>query len=118
MTYDTLDPQVADGVATIWLNRPDVRNAMNDAMITELNQAIEAAVQDPQVRVIVMAGRGAAFCSGGDLQWMKSARNMSASDANDTKPSALRNRRPLMLRLACCGSSPLITPPWAAVPST
>ncbi|MEZ5738703.1 MAG: enoyl-CoA hydratase-related protein [Burkholderiaceae bacterium] len=55
---------------------------MNDAMIAELNQAIEAAVQDPQVRVIIMAGRGAAFCSGGDLQWMKTARNMSASDAN------------------------------------
>lgn len=79
--FTTVQIDTANSVRTIWLNRPEVRNAMNDVMIAELNAGIRAAIADPQVRVIVLAGRGKAFCSGGDLAWMKSARTMTADEA-------------------------------------
>lgn len=62
-----------DGVATIWLDRPDMRNALSAELIKALTLAVTAAVADPAVRVIVMAGRGKAFCAGADLNWMKQA---------------------------------------------
>lgn len=58
-------------VAIVTLARPDVRNAFNDAMIAELTQAIEALGQDSDVRAIVLAAEGKAFCAGADLNWMR-----------------------------------------------
>ena len=80
-TYETLAVDSDGGVARIWLNRPDVRNALNATLIAELGTAIRAAVADPAVRVIVLGGRGKAFCAGGDLNWMRSAREMSPEEA-------------------------------------
>ena len=77
----TIEVEQAQGVARIWLNRPDLRNAMNDVLIGELTRAVRAAVEDPAVRVIVMGGRGTAFCAGGDLAWMKRAREMTPEEA-------------------------------------
>jgi methylglutaconyl-CoA hydratase len=79
--YTTIETVFESGIAQIWLNRPDLRNAMNDVMFTELFDAFAAAIADVDVRVILLAGRGKAFCAGGDLTWMKTARNMSAEDA-------------------------------------
>ena len=79
--YTTIETVYASGIAQIWLNRPDLRNAMNDVMFTELVDAFAAAIADEDVRVILLAGRGKAFCAGGDLTWMKTARSMSAEDA-------------------------------------
>ncbi len=81
MNYSTIETYLAQGVAVIWLNRPDVRNALNATMIAELSDAVEAANEDDEVRAIVLAGRGKAFCAGGDLNWMKSAREMSVDEA-------------------------------------
>lgn len=67
----TLEVEVAQGIATVWLNRPDVRNAMNEDLIGELADAVRALGADAQVRLIVLAGRGTAFCAGADLGWMK-----------------------------------------------
>jgi methylglutaconyl-CoA hydratase len=53
-------------VRTLTLNRPQRRNALNDAMLGELVDALRAAQADPQVRVIVLAGAGPCFCSGRD----------------------------------------------------
>ena len=58
-------------VATVTLNRPAVRNAFNDEVIAELTQAFTQLGQDPQVRAIVMAAAGPAFCAGADLNWMR-----------------------------------------------
>ncbi len=74
MNYRTLQVAVERGVASIWLDRPDVRNAMDDVVIGELTAAFERAVGDDAVRAIVLGGRGSAFCAGGDLNWMKRAR--------------------------------------------
>ena len=58
-------------VATVTLNRPEVRNAFNDEVITELTQAFGQLGQDDQVRAIVLAAEGPAFCAGADLNWMR-----------------------------------------------
>ena len=58
-------------VAEVFLNRPDVRNAFNDSVITELSQTFSSFAQDQQLRVIVLGGHGKAFCAGADLNWMR-----------------------------------------------
>ena len=69
----TLDLQrPSPHVAHVWLNRPDVRNAFNDGVITELVQVFAELGRDEQVRAIVLGGHGKAFCAGADLTWMKS----------------------------------------------
>ncbi|HLS57113.1 MAG TPA: enoyl-CoA hydratase/isomerase family protein [Zeimonas sp.] len=80
MSYETLQTQLNAGVALIWLNRPDVRNAMNDTVIAELTDAFERAAEDDDVRAIVLAGHGSAFCAGGDLNWMKRAREFTPDE--------------------------------------
>jgi methylglutaconyl-CoA hydratase len=58
-------------VAEVWLNRPDVRNAFNDGVIAELTAAFAGFAQDPELRAVVLAGHGKAFCAGADLSWMR-----------------------------------------------
>jgi methylglutaconyl-CoA hydratase len=60
-----------DGVARVTLNRPNVRNAFDDALISRLRSAFDDIGGDPSVRVMVLAGYGPAFCAGADLNWMK-----------------------------------------------
>jgi methylglutaconyl-CoA hydratase len=81
MSYQTIETELAPGVALIWLNRPELRNAMDDTMIAELSDAFECAIEDDAIRAIVLAGRGSAFCAGADLNWLKRARQMSAKEA-------------------------------------
>ena len=71
MNYQTIEIEIADGVATLWLNRPEVRNAFNETTIAELDAAFVALAADEAVRAVVLAGRGTAFCAGADLNWMK-----------------------------------------------
>src|SRR5216110_2950342 len=64
---DELLCAVADGVATVTLNRPAKRNALNRALLDGLAAAFERLEGDPAVRVVVVRGSGPAFCSGMDL---------------------------------------------------
>lgn len=59
------------GVARVTLNRPDVRNAFDDALIGALTKALGELNRDASVKVVVLAGSGPAFCAGADLNWMK-----------------------------------------------
>ena len=59
------------GVATVTLNRPEVRNAFNDEVIVELTAAFLALSERDDVRAVVLAANGSAFCAGADLNWMK-----------------------------------------------
>lgn len=59
------------GIATITMNRPDVRNAINDQMRAELIAAFAGADVDPEVRAIILTGAGKGFCSGGDIAGMR-----------------------------------------------
>ncbi len=71
MTYKTLLIEKKDQIATLWFNRPDVRNAFNEAMISEIIQAVEEINADEKIRILVLRGKGNAFCAGADLNWMK-----------------------------------------------
>ncbi|MBI1416219.1 MAG: enoyl-CoA hydratase [Limimaricola sp.] len=64
----------ADGILRLTLNDPGRRNALSEAMLTALGQAVAAAGSDPQVRVIVLAANGPAFCAGHDLKEMTAGR--------------------------------------------
>ena len=66
-----LETTFAPGVATVWLNRPDVRNAFDDEVIAELTQTFESLGQRDDLRAIVLAARGKAFCAGANLNWMR-----------------------------------------------
>jgi methylglutaconyl-CoA hydratase len=59
------------GVAALTLNRPDQRNALSARMMDELTEAAHALGGDAGVRAVVLRGAGAAFCAGGDLNWMR-----------------------------------------------
>lgn len=74
MTYTTLFiEQTRPGCATIQLNRPQVRNALNGDMIDELTQAVKQCQEDLAVRVIILTGQGGYFCAGADINSMKTA---------------------------------------------
>src|SRR5829696_1186347 len=64
--------EVADQVATIWLNRPEVKNCVNWALLTQLGEALDRAEDDPDVRVVLIRGRGSTFCAGADLNMLDS----------------------------------------------
>lgn len=64
MTYESILYDVTDRVAQITLNQPEKRNALNWAMLGELSHALKAAELDANVRVIIIKGAGACFCSG------------------------------------------------------
>lgn len=65
----------ARGVTTVTLNRPEVRNAFNDEVITELTAVFLELGKRPEVRCVVLAGNGPSFCAGADLNWMKRMAN-------------------------------------------
>jgi methylglutaconyl-CoA hydratase len=64
-------------VAEVWLNRPDVRNAFNDGVIAALTEAFARLNQDADLRVVLLAGHGKAFCAGADLNWMRAMADYS-----------------------------------------
>ena len=80
MIYQTLEIIQQGQVATLWLNRPQVRNAFNEISIAEITQAFRALTKDRSVRVIVLASRGTAFCAGADLNWMKKMASYSEQE--------------------------------------
>lgn len=70
----------ADGIARITLNRPEKRNALNDAMIAAVKDALRLADQDESVRAVILAGSGADFCSGADLSGLQKISNASVAE--------------------------------------
>ena len=68
---DGLEIHIAQRVAVVWLAREKVRNAFNETLIAELTSAFNRLGADDDVRAIVLAGRGPAFCAGADLDWMR-----------------------------------------------
>jgi methylglutaconyl-CoA hydratase len=80
MTYKTIEIEREQGTASLWLNRPEVRNAFNEAMIAELTAAFGELDSDPAVRAVVLAGRGKVFCAGADVDWMKRMGDLGFDD--------------------------------------
>lgn len=78
--YETLEIELSGGVATVWMNRPDVHNAFNAQLIADLAAACRQLEADEAVRVMVLAGRGKSFSAGADLNWMKAAGEASEAE--------------------------------------
>ena len=88
--FETLQLERRGAVAQLWLNRPEARNAMNDVMSAELLEAFRALGRDASVRVVVLGGRGSAFCSGADLGGMEKA---GRATGTRNRAQALRSAR-------------------------
>jgi 2-(1,2-epoxy-1,2-dihydrophenyl)acetyl-CoA isomerase len=95
MDYTTLLYALADGVATITLNRPAVRNAFNDQMAEELQAALKSAERDAAVRCLVLTGAGAGFCAGQDLSAMR-----ERGEDVSFRDHLQRTYNPIVLKLA------------------
>jgi enoyl-CoA hydratase len=67
---DYVQYEVSDRVATLWLNRPEVKNCVNWGLLTQLGAALERAEDDDDVRVVLIRGRGHTFCAGADLNML------------------------------------------------
>ena len=74
---DVLEIERRGPAAWLWLNRPEVRNALNGELQDFLVAALEKLENEKNIRVLVIAGRGQAFCAGGDLSRMAQASKMT-----------------------------------------
>lgn len=78
--FATLEVAIRNGVGILALNRPEVHNAFNETMITELTEALLQLGADEDARAIVLTGNGASFCAGADLNWMKKMAGYSRAE--------------------------------------
>jgi methylglutaconyl-CoA hydratase len=86
MKYETLLYTKKDDVATVILNRPDVHNAMNEALMNELTRCFQQISDDDSVTAVILTGNGKSFCAGADLTWMKQMVNFSREEnKNDSR---------------------------------
>ncbi|MEQ8423344.1 MAG: enoyl-CoA hydratase-related protein [Cyclobacteriaceae bacterium] len=104
MDFKFIRYEVKDGVASITLNRPEVYNALNDAITYELQDAFRAVVKDSEARVVVLTGEGKAFCSGQDLKAVSGAEKRSFLDSLHKRYNPLVNAiqtlpKPIVCRL-------------------
>ncbi|MCH2220340.1 MAG: enoyl-CoA hydratase/isomerase family protein [Dechloromonas sp.] len=87
--FTTLEIQLNGPVATVWMNRPDLHNAFDETLITELTAAFMALDDDADIRAVVLAGRGKSFSAGADLNWMRRAANNGIDEnLNDARALA------------------------------
>ncbi|MGD8320186.1 MAG: enoyl-CoA hydratase/isomerase family protein, partial [Gemmatimonadota bacterium] len=80
MSDDVLLKRVAGGVATLTLNRPAKRNALNGALVAALQDAFDSAARDDTVRVVALRGAGKDFCAGADLAELERISDMSEAE--------------------------------------
>jgi enoyl-CoA hydratase len=78
MPYETLSLAIVDRIATLTVNRPDKLNALNDRVIEELGDAIDAVRADPDVGGVILTGAGRAFVAGADIAQLESHGAVSA----------------------------------------
>ncbi|WP_378943661.1 enoyl-CoA hydratase-related protein [Paracoccus sp. R86501] len=84
MSFQTIEFQIRDGVATLTLNRPSVMNALNSQMRREITQALTTL--DASVRCVVLTGAGRGFCSGQDLTDKAAAADLEGTLRDEYEP--------------------------------
>jgi methylglutaconyl-CoA hydratase len=77
MRYEHLQRTDEGSVATVALARPEARNALNAALISEVTDCFEELAEDEGVRVVVLAGEGSSFCAGADIAYMRDTAGFS-----------------------------------------
>lgn len=90
-TFETLLYDVTDHVATVSINRPERRNALNRTAYAELEQVFRHIQQDPEVRAVVLTGAGGTFCAGEDVKEMMTG-DADAGAATAARLSQVRPR--------------------------
>src|SRR5262249_47411793 len=85
--------QVANGVATITLNRPDKLNVWTAIMEQEVRSCLEEAEHDDKVRLVVLTGAGRGFCAGADISLLSSVATKGAVDGERVTASRLAGNR-------------------------
>ncbi len=102
MNLTTLLYSIENGIGTIVLNRPDVYNACNETLTTELQNVLRSASDDSSVRCVVIRGAGKAFCSGQDLK------DAPGAEGNGSFSDALQRRYNPVIRLMRDMPKPII----------
>ena len=95
-----VEVNVQDGVARVFLNRPEKANALHSALLEELRFRIESCSKDNSVRVMVLAGRGKTFCGGADVTELS---GLTASNAGEFVEKIHR----------CCQAIRELPVPWS-----
>ncbi|MDH4117249.1 MAG: crotonase/enoyl-CoA hydratase family protein [Acidimicrobiia bacterium] len=95
MGYEHLETEVIDHVGWLWLNRPEKRNALSEDMWADIPRAVDQLGSDPEVRVVVVAGRGPAFTVGIDLGMLMSVNRASGSSEAANKMAMFHKIREL-----------------------
>ncbi len=75
--FETILYEVENSIAYIILNRPEVHNAFNNVMISELIAVFDDIKEDADIRVVILTGKGKSFCAGADLNWMRKVKDYS-----------------------------------------
>lgn len=84
--YPMLEVSVVGRIATITLNQPEKRNALGPQMVAALKSELKKQLEQEDVKIILLAAQGPAFCSGADLEYLKQIRNFSDEDnLNDSQ---------------------------------
>ena len=99
MAYETIIVEIENHIATVTLNRPDALNALNDALMTELADALTAAQENDKVRCIVITGSEKAFAAGADIAMMKDKSFVDAFTGDLFTPETdqiMRIRKPII----------------------
>jgi len=88
MSDNTITLEIdGQGIATLSINRPEIHNAFDDALIHELTQTLVRIDQDPEIRVVILKSAGKSFSAGADLRWM---RRMAGYTPAENKADSLK----------------------------
>ena len=106
MAYSTIRTLHDHQVGRITLNRPEIHNAFNSTVISELSAGFAEMENDPRIGVVILTGAGKSFCAGADLNWMRSVVTQSFEE-NLAESNALADlfwriysfRRPVIARV-------------------
>lgn len=89
---DSIQLERQGGILTLWLNRPESRNAMSLNMVNAIQQIFAHIAQDTSIRAVILRGKGGHFCAGGDIKDMAGLR-VEATNAGSLQPYIDFNRR-------------------------
>ncbi|MCH7296091.1 enoyl-CoA hydratase/isomerase family protein [Acinetobacter higginsii] len=89
---DSIQLEQQGGILTLWLNRPESRNAMSLKMVTAIQQVFSQIADDLSIRAVILRGQGGHFCAGGDIKDMAGLR-VEAANTDSLQPYVNFNRR-------------------------
>jgi 2-(1,2-epoxy-1,2-dihydrophenyl)acetyl-CoA isomerase len=106
--FETILYEKSGPVATLTMNRPDRLNGMTKKMLREAREALTAAAEDRELRVLVLTGAGKTFCPGADLQMVASDSDDEPSNTDDFRVPVLLHTMPAVtiaaINGACAGA--------------